>query len=111
MQSTPELLHSFTLEFRVIASATSSQKWKCKLAKGTYHSGGATPACAGGERRVGAGADCRSDLAAKAISLGLNDEEMAALVGITPPTLFEWKKDPEFFEGYEKRSLSSAPHF
>jgi hypothetical protein len=47
---------------------------------------------------VGAGADCRSDLAAKAISLGLNDEEMAALVGITPPTLFEWKKDPEFFE-------------
>jgi hypothetical protein len=34
---------------------------------------------------------------AKAISLGLNDEETAALVRIEPDTLVNWKKDPEFF--------------
>src|SRR5262249_36918236 len=32
----------------------------------------------------------------EAISLGLTDEETAALVRITPPTLTDWKKDPEF---------------
>jgi hypothetical protein len=34
----------------------------------------------------------------EAISFGLTDEETSALVGITPPTLIEWKKDPEFLE-------------
>jgi hypothetical protein len=33
---------------------------------------------------------------AKAISLGLNDEETAALVRIDRHTLLEWNKDPEF---------------
>jgi len=33
---------------------------------------------------------------AKAISLGLTDEETCALVGIDPNTLMNWKKDPEF---------------
>jgi hypothetical protein len=33
---------------------------------------------------------------AEAISLGLNDEETAALVGIERNTLINWKKDPEF---------------
>jgi hypothetical protein len=33
---------------------------------------------------------------AKAISLGLNDEETAALVRIDRDTLLEWNKDPEF---------------
>src|SRR6516162_3210977 len=33
---------------------------------------------------------------AKAISLGLNDEESAALVRIDRDTLLEWNKDPEF---------------
>jgi hypothetical protein len=34
---------------------------------------------------------------AEAISLGLNDEETAALVGIERNTLINWKKDPEFW--------------
>jgi hypothetical protein len=33
---------------------------------------------------------------AKAISLGLNDEETAALVRIDRDTLLEWNRDPEF---------------
>ena len=34
----------------------------------------------------------------KVACFGLTDEETSALAGITPPTLIEWKKDPEFLE-------------
>jgi hypothetical protein len=38
----------------------------------------------------------------QAISLGLTDEETAALVGIEPSTLINWKADPEFLEAIKK---------
>ena len=43
---------------------------------------------------------------AKAISLGLTDEETCALVGIDPNTLMNWKKDPEFL-GAIKKAVSA----
>ena len=39
---------------------------------------------------------------AQAISLGLTDEETAALVDIEPETLRLWKSDPEFFGAIKK---------
>jgi hypothetical protein len=38
----------------------------------------------------------------QAISLGLTDEETAALVGIEPSTLINWKADQEFLEAIKK---------
>jgi hypothetical protein len=38
----------------------------------------------------------------QAISLGLTDEETAALVDIEPSTLINWKADPELLEAIKK---------
>jgi Bacteriophage CII protein len=46
-----------------------------------------------------------TDQISEAISYGLTDEEVAAMVGIDDSTLTRWKKDPEFC-GAIKRAVA-----
>ncbi len=43
-------------------------------------------------------------------SLGLTDEEIAVVLGISPRTLYYWKKNPEFLQALKRGKLKADFH-